>query len=188
MFISMIAINSFAQNDVNIQNDKTNSLNGLELYLSTNNSKIENSSLSFGLGANIVLFSQKPFNFVVNIFDFNNLVYYYRSERSNLGMLSIVSPNVRYNIGKRTKLFLELGLCYNMYLYDTYVYPPNNRIYDKYVYDNNFGLNAGIGLKIPIKERNIFIKTDCKWVYERHNGGDSDIFLLYYRIVLGFAF
>ena len=43
MFISMIAINSFAQNDVNIQNDKTNSLNGLELYLSTNNSKIENS-------------------------------------------------------------------------------------------------------------------------------------------------
>jgi hypothetical protein len=81
MFISMIAINSFAQNDVNTQNDKTNSLKGLELYLSTNNSKIENSSLSFGVGANIVLFSQKPFNFVVNIFDFNNLVYYYRSER-----------------------------------------------------------------------------------------------------------
>lgn len=184
----MIAINSFAQNDVNTQNDKTNSLKGLELYLSTNNSKIVNSSLSFGVGANIVLFSQKPFNFVVNIFDFNNLVYYYRSERSNLGMLSIVSPNVRYNFGKRTKLFLELGLCYNMYLYDNYVYPPNNRIYDKYVYDNNFGLNAGIGLKIPIKERNIFIKTDCKWVYESHNGGDSDIFLLYYRIVLGFAF
>lgn len=183
----MIAESSFAQNDVNTQNDKTNSLKGLELYLSTNYSKIKNSSFGFGAGGNIVFFSQKPFNFVVNMFDFNNLVYYYRSERSNLGMLSIFSPNVRYNIGKRTKLFLELGLCYNMYLYDTYVYPPNNAIYDKYVYDNNFGLNAGIGLKIPIKERNIFIKTDCKWVYEKENGGDK-IFLIYYRLVLGFAF
>ncbi len=187
MIMLFIVANSFAQIDVNAQNNKTNKLKGLELYVSSNYPNIKNSSLGFGAGTNIIFFSQKPFNFIVNIFDFNNLVYYYHSERSNLGMLSILSPNVRFNIGKRTKLFLELGLCYNMYLYDTYVYPPNNQVYDKYVYDNNFGLNVTLGLKIPIKEHNILIKTDCKWVYEKDNR-DNNIFLIYYRIVLGFSF
>lgn len=161
----------FAQNDTS-STIKIDRLKGFELYARGSYTYDNYFAFGYGMGANIVFFSQKPFNFVINVIDINNLDFRYDSKIYNIGVFTFLSPSIRYNIGKKTKLFFELGVSYEI--------PFSNRM----ILDNHLFIKSGVGVMFPIGERKIYLKSYLNWAF------DSSM-IVYFpsnNLSLGFAF
>ncbi|MFV0599805.1 MAG: hypothetical protein ACK5M0_08820 [Bacteroidales bacterium] len=175
------AVSGFAQNDTS-STEKLNRLKDIELYAGVNYSNYNNSLFGYGLGVNFVFFNQKPFNFVVNVIDFQNLMFR-DNTLYNIGTFSFFSPSIRYNIGKKTKLFFELGVRYEFPVYDTYPEREYDFMYNRTTIENNFFFKAGAGFMFPVNEHKIFIKSYVSSAFYY-----SKLYLVSYNLVFGFAF
>lgn len=165
------AVSSSAQNYTS-STEKLNRLKDIELYAGGSYTYDNYFAFGYGIGANIVFFSQKPFNFVINVIDINNLDFRYDSKIYNIGVFTFLSPSIRYNIGKKTKLFFELGVSYEI--------PFSNRI----KLENHLFIKSGVGIMFPIGERKIYLKSYVNWTF------DSSM-IVYFpsnNLSLGFAF
>jgi hypothetical protein len=198
--LTILSFNLMAQ-EVERKNTKWNTLDGVEVFLSANTTLGNNGRLGFGGGINFALLKNNPFNLIIGI-DYNHIVqkvYFFSGGHSPSDYLNNGSfmsyngyssfPNLiaRYNFGKRTKLFIELG-CYA----EVPLYSYSKRIEDgEYIKDNfgviNFGLIGGLGLKIPLNDKyKILVKVDYKHGLNEYN--DYDYINKYCRFVLGFVF
>lgn len=106
----------------------------------------------------------------------------------------------RINFGKKIKFFIEPGTFLDLPVYSrlkatrvSIIFDQNMHIagHDTITYTGkgisflNYGFSLGMGLRIPVKKYELFIKTDYKYGFNKDNGYD-EISNCYLRLALGF--
>jgi len=144
----------------------------------------------FGAGFYCPFFDQKRCNLIVGLeYNRNSLFIEYMNTNGKFGggnynttyTINNISVPVcfRVNIGQKVKFFVEAGTFFDLAIFGrekgTYKVILNNPIDSTTTkidrpFDNkiaykmpNFGIQGGIGLRIPIKQYEILLKGDYKW-------------------------
>jgi len=166
--------------------------------------------LGFGLGVYHCFMNQRRVNIIWGL-EFNLTNQYwdhmYVSRFSTdydatLAMGSLSAPlAARINFGKKIKFFIEPGTFLDIPIFTyskgtniTYKFGQNMQTYTidttaykgKGAYFLNFGFSFGIGLRIPVKKYELFIKSDYKYGFNKGNYGYEEISNSYLRLMLGF--
>ncbi len=198
---AFLIINVFSFNAQAQENEKPKAKKlGFEFFISGNHNLVKEDRLGLGGGINFVIRKDKPLNFLIGI-DYNyrvQRVYFFSGGHSPLDYLhsgdfmtysdfiSLPTLSARYNFGKSTKLFIELGAYADMVIKSN----SRNIQYDVDVNDSfgesSFGITGGIGVDIPINKYNIIIKTDYKLGVPQKTKF-TDYQNTYYRLVIGLA-
>ncbi|HIP36451.1 MAG TPA: hypothetical protein EYG85_06320 [Crocinitomix sp.] len=162
-----------------------------------------NDGLGFGIGITRLLRQQKKLNVSIG-FEYNLTRRYYEYTsfkkeqyiKHNLNNITI-PIGLRYNLGQKIIFFMEFGLFTDIvFRIKTKVLTITQNIDETtkktegiYIHSlpgHSFGLTNGIGLKIPINNRQLIIKTDYR--FEFYFGYYlENMFNNYYRIVFGLS-
>lgn len=165
--------------------------------------------LGFGIGAFHSIMNQKKVNFILGLeYNLNRqfLNNTYEGHFANATNVQYtihnmsIPFNLRYNIGKNIRVFIELGGFLDLIVNSkrkgvmhTYFPGENNTIvYNEFTFKENakitspnFGICGGIGIKIPVKMRELIIKTDYKFGMRELNSAGTDFYIRYFRISIG---
>ncbi|MCL2289431.1 MAG: PorT family protein, partial [Bacteroidetes bacterium] len=146
----------------------------------------------FGAGVHNAFFNQKRWNLIIGLeynVVFRNMVFLLDDVGGHYHYIGI-PINVRVNFGKKVKFFIEAGA-----FFDPLVLEKRKPIEKDisttektiYVYNPDFGISGGVGLRIPVKKYEILIKSDYKSGM-RHLFDYSFItrFNSYWRFAVGF--
>jgi len=142
-----------------------------EITVSFNSKSGLVNGLGFGIGLHNAFFNQKRCNLIVgieynclirkdlNISDnTNNPIYY-----NNIG----IPAYFRVNMGKKVKFFIDVGTFVDFIVMERIKLLPNEKNMNNKLVHNihkpDFGISGGIGLRIPIKEYELLLKSDYKW-------------------------
>ena len=106
----------------------------------------------------------------------------------------------RVNMGKKVKFFVEAGTFFDLYIFGrekgrfkVVLYSPTDstrkidRPFDRKILYKmpNFGIQGGIGLRVPIQKHEILFKGDYKWGIRNLIGYDAFRYG-YWRFSIGF--
>lgn len=119
-----------------------------------------------------------------------------------LSMGSLSAPlAARINFGKKIKFFIEPGtfldlpicsrakgtrITYNIDQDWHFIGLDTTEYAGKGAGFLNYGFSLGMGLRIPVKKYELFIKTDYKYGFNKGNYGYEEISNCYLRLALGF--
>lgn len=165
--------------------------------------------LGFGMGAYHSIMNQKKVNFIFGLeYNLNRQLIDYTYEghyahasnvRYTIHNLS-VPFNLRYNIGKNIKAFIELGIFLDLIVNSKrkgimHTYLPNensNIVYNEFIFKENaritspnYGICSGIGIKIPVKKRELIIKSDYKFGIRELDSRGTNFYIRYFRLSIG---
>jgi hypothetical protein len=185
-----------------------------EFSLSVNNTTLRKNGaedgFGFGLGVYHCFMKQRRVNIIWGL-EFNLTNQYwdhmYAGRFSTdydvtMAMGSLSAPlAARINFGKKIKFFIEPGTFLDL--------PVSSRVRAtrvSYILDQdmhisgrdtteytgkganfvNYGFSMGIGLRIPVKKYELFIKTEYKYGFNKDNYNYKEISNCYLRLMLGF--
>lgn len=192
------ATNNFIFNEFNISLNKTTPPTG----------DFEQ-QLGFGIGAFHSIMNHKKVNFIFGLeYNLNRQFFNstYEGHFANATNVQYtihnmsIPFNLRYNIGKNIKVFTELGGFLDLIVnakrkgvMHTYFPDENNTVvYNEFTFKEkakitgpNFGISGGIGIKIPVKTRELIIKTDYKFGIPKLYSVGTDFYIRYYRVSIG---
>lgn len=108
----------------------------------------------------------------------------------------------RVNIGQKVRFFVEAGAFFDFIILgrekgtnETVIYNPidstrqqyDGPINNKASYNvPNFGIQGGVGLRIPVQKHEILLKGDYKWGVRNLNDHPEYIYSRYWRLSIGF--
>ncbi len=207
LIISLIFLNilAFGQND--------SALFFNEFCVSLNKTNVQdynsNDGIGFGVGAYHTSLPDKIVNVLLG-FEYNRTTQFienmYEGHFANATDLtysinSISIPvTARLNAGKRIKFFCETGFFLDLNVgarrkgtKHTYLPDENNQIvYKEFEIDEkanisniNYGILAGIGVKVPISRFQLIIKPDYKFGIKALYDYQDQIYNRYFRIMIG---
>lgn len=185
-----------------------------EFTLSLNRTTVADNNtqdrFGFGIGLYYAFFNQKRCNLITG-FEYNRNAQFKKHINegyfSNKYNVTYTINNVgiplyfRVNMGQKVIFFIETGVFFDFFnigrekgYYKTVIPNPmdstirsdSGQFNSKMCYKTNFGISGGIGLRIPIKEYEILIKSDYKWGMRNIGGGYEGIHNRYWRITIGF--
>lgn len=191
----------------------TNNIIFNEFNISLNNTTLPTvdfeQELGFGMGAYRSVMNHKKVNFIFGLeynlnrqfFDTTYEGHFANATNVQYTIHNVSIPfNLRYNVGHNIKAFVELGAFLDLIINSkrkgvmhTY-YPGENNtiIYNTFTFNEkakitgpNYGVCGGIGIKIPIKLRELLIKTDYKFGMRELNSAATDFYIRYFRISIG---
>lgn len=165
--------------------------------------------LGFGLGAYRSVMNQKKVNFLFG-FEYNLnrefFDYIYKGHFASATNVQYaihnwsIPFNLRYNIGKNIKVFIELGGFLDIILrtrskgimHTSSPDENNHLVHKEFAFKEKgggagpiFGISSGIGIKIPIKTRELIVKSDYKFGMLELNGGETFFSHRNFRISFG---
>jgi len=186
-----------------------------EFSISVNNTTLRKDGakdgVGFGLGAYRCFMKQRRVNIVWGL-EFNytsqfwDNVYggHFSSDHDVKISYGCVSAplDARINFGKKIKFFIEPGTFLDIPIFAyskgtriSYNFSQNmlSHTIDTTEYKGlggsnflNYGLSFGLGLRIPVKKYELFIKTDYKYGFNQGHYGYEHISNCYLRLMLGF--
>lgn len=204
---------AFLSNVSNCQESKDFFIDEFQLSVNRTNLKDNNTEdrYGFGLGAYHSFMSDKKINLVIG-FEYNKTSQFKRRMYEgkfahttdltyNLNCLS-VPVGFRFNIGSKTKIFIETGgfadLMINSNRKGTlHNYHPdeNNQINysekeidEKAKLSSAVGIYVGLGVRIPISKFELIIKPDYKLALNKLYSYQDDIYNRYFRMNIGLRF
>jgi len=122
----------------------------------------------FGAGMYNVFFNQKRFNLITGLeynMVFRNMVLLGNDYGGHYHYIGIPA-NARVNFGKKVKFFIEAGVFFDPIVIEkrrTHEQNISTSRKTTYIHKPDFGISGGIGLRIPIKEYELLLKSDYKW-------------------------
>jgi hypothetical protein len=143
----------------------------------------------FGIGLHNAFFNQKRCNLIIGLeynAMLNNDLFRYGSK--SLYNYIGIPVNVRVNLGKKVKFFVEAGAFFDPIVFERII-EEYITITEKtvYMYKPDFGISGGVGLRIPIKKYEILVKSDYKWglrsIFDRSSVA---FYNRYWRLAVGF--
>lgn len=158
--------------------------------------------LGFGIGVYHTFRQKKNINFKIG-FEYNRMVRFlplnYFSY-TNLGKTCVLNNvaipmTIRFNFGEKTKLFVESGTYIDCPLKSTqkgYVESNNHLSVVKISKENvntlnfDFGFSGGIGIRIPIKNKELIVKTELKIDDRMYEFDKDEFFNRYYNFSIGY--
>lgn len=185
-----------------------------EFNVSLNRTNLANSNTAdrygFGLSVARVGMTEKRFNFVFG-FEYNltrqykKLMYegHFASSTDieyTINHLSVPFA-CRYNIGNKTRFFLEAGIFMDLLInskssgtmHTSLPDQNNNIVYKEFTFKEksglapfNYGPSAGAGLRLPFKNRELILKADFRYgLRNLHSGSMDGIYNRYIRVSFG---
>lgn len=148
-----------------------------EIFFSGNYSVLNTKNIGFGAGGNLILSRDKKLNVLIGLsYIYNSQEFsYFAGGHSVISnpvdngeflaktyYLSIAPINLRYYISKKINLFLSFGIYGDILLGKSVKQLPELKE-SSYELDNiNYGSFAGVGYKFPLKNHNLFLRTEYK--------------------------
>jgi hypothetical protein len=166
-----------------------------EFTLSLNMSHVFGDEFGVGVGLYNAFFNSKRCNLIVGL-EYNSIIrrFYFLSNddafpKSHHYMG--IPAYFRVNMGKKVKFFIEAGTFLDFIVFEKVIQMQYDvGIDDKtmhYFYKPDFGISGGIGLRIPVKNYEILVKSDYKWGMRRFlTISDITGFNRYFRFTVGF--
>lgn len=150
-----------------------------EVFLSGNYSFLNKKNIGFGAGGNLILASDKKLNVLIGF------SYIYNSQEfsrftgghsiipsqdngeflAKTHYLSIAPIYIRYYLSKRINLFLSLGLYGDILLGKSVKQLPELKESSYELDKIKYGSFAGVGCKFPLKNNNLFLRTEYKFSF-----------------------
>lgn len=185
-----------------------------EFNVSINRSNLENSNTAdrYGFGVSLarVGMKEKHFNFVFG-FEYNlTRQYKKRMYEGHFASSSDIEYTInhlsvpfacRYNIGNKTRFFLEAGVFMDLLINSkrsgtmhTSLPDQNNHIvYKEFTFKEksglapfNYGPSAGLGFRLPFKNKELILKADYRFgLMNLYSGSMDGIYNRYIRVSLG---
>lgn len=185
-----------------------------EFSISVNNSTLRKNKagdeIGFGLGVYHCFMKQRrvnivwglEFNFTRQVWDYVYLTHFSWQKDVKLSMGSLSAPlAARINFGKKVKFFIEPGTFFDIPICSRAKGTRISDIIDQDMHVSgldsaeyrgkgadflNYGFSLGLGLRIPVKKYELFIKTDYKYGFNRGHYFYEEISNCYLRLALGF--
>lgn len=185
-----------------------------EFSLSINKTNVQNlntsNMLGFGLGMYHSFMPDKQFNPMFGL-EFNRTSQFFTSinqghfahntDVTYTNSCLSIPLGFRYNVGSKTKLFIETGGFVDIILaarergtQHNYV-PINNQYnYTKSEFDkktklsDTYGVYLGLGVRVPISNNELVIKPEYKYAFNSLYSNKDEIYNRYFRLSVGMSF
>jgi len=121
----------------------------------------------FGLGVHNAFFNQNRCNLMIGL-EYNAVFYKYSFLESDyIPQLNYVGipVNVRVNLGKKVKFFIEVGNFFEPIIFEKRIFFEKEKPKTEksvYMCGPDFGFSGGIGLRIPVNKYELLLKSDYK--------------------------
>lgn len=183
-----------------------------ELHISLNRTHLQDNNTEdrygFGIGAYHLFLSDQKVNLVLGL-EYNRISQVkksiYEGHFAHATDLTYtldcfsVPIGLRYNMGSKTKFFIETGGFADMVISSrrsgtlhTYLPDENNQIKhtttaidEQAELSNSFGIYFGLGIRIPIANFELIVKPDYKWAMNKLYSNQDVLFNRYFRINIG---